>query len=186
MYWPITPILDDDDFGTIGETNDCHEKPKYSETTCSVPLCPPQIAHDLTLARTRAAAIGSRRLMCLRYCRLRGLSGHTVCLRTDGMRPCSGQRPHPIMKSSKNYRDEAVTVAAVWAVGLSVSDEQPLAASDRSVSCCVNCLCHVRFEVFTAVTMKNGFFWVVTPCGSCKNLRFGGTWRLLHQGDKNR
>jgi hypothetical protein len=33
----------------------------------------------------------------------------------------------------------------------------------------------VRFEVFTAVTMKNGVFWVVTPCGSCKNLRFGGT-----------
>jgi hypothetical protein len=29
----------------------------------------------------------------------------------------------------------------------------------------------VRFEVFTAVTMKNGVFWVVTPCGSCKNLR---------------
>jgi hypothetical protein len=25
---------------------------------------------------------------------------------------------------------------------------------------------NVRFEVFTAVTMKNGVFWVVTPCGS--------------------
>jgi hypothetical protein len=34
----------------------------------------------------------------------------------------------------------------------------------------------VRFEVFTAVTMKIGVFWVVTPCGSCKNRRFGGTW----------
>jgi hypothetical protein len=39
---------------------------------------------------------------------------------------------------------------------------------------------HVRFEVFTAVTMKNGVFWDVTPCGSCKNRLFGGTWRLLH------
>jgi hypothetical protein len=28
---------------------------------------------------------------------------------------------------------------------------------------------YVRFEVFTAVTMKNGVFWVVTPRGSCKN-----------------
>jgi hypothetical protein len=43
------------------------------------------------------------------------------------------------------------------------------------------CLCPknlnivVRFEVFTAVTMKNGVFWDVTPCGSCKNRRFGGT-----------
>jgi hypothetical protein len=34
---------------------------------------------------------------------------------------------------------------------------------------------HVRFEVFTAVTMKNGVFWDVTPCGSCKNRRLGGT-----------
>jgi hypothetical protein len=33
---------------------------------------------------------------------------------------------------------------------------------------------------------KNGVFWDVTPCGSCKNQRFGGTQRLLHQGDKNR
>jgi hypothetical protein len=24
----------------------------------------------------------------------------------------------------------------------------------------------VRFDVFTAVTMKNGAFWDVTPCGS--------------------
>jgi hypothetical protein len=27
-----------------------------------------------------------------------------------------------------------------------------------------------KFEVFTAVTMKNGVFWDVTPCGSCKNI----------------
>jgi hypothetical protein len=33
----------------------------------------------------------------------------------------------------------------------------------------------VRFEVFTVVTMKNGVFWDVMPCGSCKNRRFGGT-----------
>jgi hypothetical protein len=33
----------------------------------------------------------------------------------------------------------------------------------------------VRFEVFTAVTMKNSVFCDVTPCGSCKNRRFGGT-----------
>jgi hypothetical protein len=35
-------------------------------------------------------------------------------------------------------------------------------------------------------TLKNGVFWDVTPCGSCKNRRFGGSWPLLHQGDKNR
>jgi hypothetical protein len=34
---------------------------------------------------------------------------------------------------------------------------------------------YIRFEIFTAVTMKNGVIWDVTPCGSCKNRRFGGT-----------
>jgi hypothetical protein len=29
---------------------------------------------------------------------------------------------------------------------------------------------HFRRKIF-----KNGVFWDVTPCGSCKNRRFGGT-----------
>jgi hypothetical protein len=32
---------------------------------------------------------------------------------------------------------------------------------------------------------KKTVFWDVTPCGSCKNRRFGGT-QHHHQGDKNR
>jgi hypothetical protein len=43
----------------------------------------------------------------------------------------------------------------------------------------------VRFEVFMAVTMTNGMFWDVTPCGACKNRRFGGMYPFHHQGDKN-
>jgi hypothetical protein len=35
-------------------------------------------------------------------------------------------------------------------------------------------LVYVRFEVTTAVTMKNVVFWDVTPCGSSKNRRIGG------------
>jgi hypothetical protein len=30
---------------------------------------------------------------------------------------------------------------------------------------CKHTIIRVRFEVFTAVTMKNGIFWDVTPCG---------------------
>jgi hypothetical protein len=30
------------------------------------------------------------------------------------------------------------------------------------------------------------YLWDVTPCGSCKNWRFGGTYRLCHQGYNNR
>jgi hypothetical protein len=33
----------------------------------------------------------------------------------------------------------------------------------------VNIILRLRFEVFTAVTMKNGVFWDVTPCDSCKS-----------------
>jgi hypothetical protein len=36
-----------------------------------------------------------------------------------------------------------------------------------------------------AVTMKDAVIWGVTPYGSCKNRRFGGTYRLHHQGGKN-
>jgi hypothetical protein len=39
----------------------------------------------------------------------------------------------------------------------------------------VNSRHYVRFEVFTAVTMKNGVSWDAKTCGSCKNRRFGGT-----------
>jgi hypothetical protein len=43
----------------------------------------------------------------------------------------------------------------------------------------------VRFQIFTAVTMKNAVFWDVMPCGSCRNRRFGGTYRLHLPGEKN-
>jgi hypothetical protein len=39
----------------------------------------------------------------------------------------------------------------------------------RAPSLCVDACGNVRFEVFTAVTVKNAVFWDVTPCGSCKN-----------------
>jgi hypothetical protein len=38
---------------------------------------------------------------------------------------------------------------------------------------------NVRFEVVTAVTMKNAVFWDVAPCSSCVNRRFGGTYRIV-------
>jgi hypothetical protein len=36
------------------------------------------------------------------------------------------------------------------------------------------------------VTSKNDVFWDVTLCGSSKNQRFRGMYRLHHQDDKNR
>jgi hypothetical protein len=42
-----------------------------------------------------------------------------------------------------------------------------------------------NLTIKTLHVLKIGVFWDVTPCGSCKNRRFGGTWRLLHQDGKN-
>jgi hypothetical protein len=62
-YWPIVPAPDDDDYkcGAIGGMSG-----KANQGTgrkpAPVPLCSPQIPHDLTWVRTRDAAGGSRRL----------------------------------------------------------------------------------------------------------------------------
>jgi hypothetical protein len=45
---------------------------------------------------------------------------------------------------------------------------------------------NVRFEVFTAVTMNYTLFLDVMPCGSCKNRRFGGKYRLHHLAEVNK
>jgi hypothetical protein len=36
-----------------------------------------------------------------------------------------------------------------------------------------------------AVTVKNVVCWDVSPCGSCSNQRFGGTYRLHLHGENN-
>jgi hypothetical protein len=42
-----------------------------------------------------------------------------------------------------------------------------------------------KFEVSSAVTMKNAVFWDVTTCGFRSRL-FGGMYCLYHQAEKNR
>jgi hypothetical protein len=37
----------------------------------------------------------------------------------------------------------------------------------------------IRLDVFTTVTVKNAVCWDVGLCDSCKNRRFGGTYRLF-------
>jgi hypothetical protein len=45
--------------------------------------------------------------------------------------------------------------------------------------------CFVRFDILTALTVKNVVFWDVMTCGSYKNRRFGVTYHLHHQGEQN-
>jgi hypothetical protein len=65
-YWPIVSAQhdnddDDDECGAVGvmiSRGHWSSRRKYA----SVPLCPQQIQHNLSWARTRAAALGNRRL----------------------------------------------------------------------------------------------------------------------------
>jgi hypothetical protein len=51
----------------------------------------------------------------------------------------------------------------------------------RSPSICYEVKNNLTAHRRNKCIIKNGVVWVVTPCGSCKNRRFGGTWRLRHQ-----
>jgi hypothetical protein len=60
LYQP--QMIDDDDCGAIGGMRIGKGNWSTRRTPALVPLCLPQIPHDLTLARTGAAAVESRRL----------------------------------------------------------------------------------------------------------------------------
>jgi hypothetical protein len=55
-------MIDDGDCGAIAGMKIGRGNWSTRRKPASVPLCPPQILHDLTWARTRAAAVGSQRL----------------------------------------------------------------------------------------------------------------------------
>jgi hypothetical protein len=60
LYQP--QMTDDDDCGAIGGMRTGRVNRSTRRKPAPVPLRPPQIPHDLTRARTEAAAVGSRRL----------------------------------------------------------------------------------------------------------------------------
>jgi hypothetical protein len=60
--WPIVPAMDDEECGAVGGMRIGRGNRSTRRKLALVPLCAPQIPHDLTWVRTRAAAVGSRRL----------------------------------------------------------------------------------------------------------------------------
>jgi hypothetical protein len=61
--WPIVPAQDGRWWLWSSQWNeDWHRNRSTRRTPAPVPLCPPQIPHELTWDRTRAAALGSQRL----------------------------------------------------------------------------------------------------------------------------
>jgi hypothetical protein len=60
LYQP--QLIDDGDCGEIGGIKTDRGNRSTRRKPAPAPLCPPQIPHDQTGARTRAAAVGSQRL----------------------------------------------------------------------------------------------------------------------------
>jgi hypothetical protein len=69
--WCIVPAPEDDDdeCGAVGGMRISRGNRSTRRKSAPVPLCPPRIPYDLTRARTRAAAVGSRRLTALTVAR---------------------------------------------------------------------------------------------------------------------
>jgi hypothetical protein len=53
--WPIVParMIDDDECGTVGAVRIGKGNRNTRRKSAAVPLCPPEMAHDLTWSRTR-------------------------------------------------------------------------------------------------------------------------------------
>jgi hypothetical protein len=56
------PRMIDNDYGAVGGMGIGKGSRSTRRKPAPVPLCPPQIPHDLTWDRTRAVAVGSQRL----------------------------------------------------------------------------------------------------------------------------
>jgi hypothetical protein len=56
------PRMIDDECGAVGVMRIIRGRRSTRRKPAPVPLCPPQIPHDLARARTQAAEVGSRRL----------------------------------------------------------------------------------------------------------------------------
>jgi hypothetical protein len=85
----------------------------------------------------------------------------------------------PYMQTTHNYISciQHVTVTIYYAHVTQCVMDKPIWEVGSLYAACevITVRTTAWFEVFTLMTMKNGVFWDVTPCGSCKNRRFGGT-----------
>jgi hypothetical protein len=60
-------------------------------------------------------------------------------------------------------------------VGEEIIDSVSTQCASKKSPRCEEIFLDIRFEVFTAVTVKNGVFWDVMLCGSCKNRCYVGS-----------
>jgi hypothetical protein len=106
LLWPVFGLLYQsrmvDECGAVGGMRIDRGNRSTRRKPATVPLCPPQIPYDLTWARTRAAAVGSRRLTAWAMARSETVTSDTVtpCINCwgyialDVTRQYEGRRAH--------------------------------------------------------------------------------------------
>jgi hypothetical protein len=153
------------------------------------------VAVVCVMSRDRGAHINGGKLILLRGARhpVAGSRWWPLAVQCCGATCWAGatqQRQLPSCRFHKNGASLSSgiseTTNAYWLRLLSYQFLDPIKCGKLSYVADLQTIFLARFEVFTAVTMKNTVFWDVMPCGSCKNRRFGGLHRLHHQNDKNR
>jgi hypothetical protein len=101
--------------------------------------------------------------------------GHLVACSSGSANIQGKQRDASLLKEVNSRTTEAALVC------VSESEDHWLEAAHTLVSVPADiskCLSHRQIpssRVNPYRHMKNGVFWDVTPCGCCKNRRFGGT-----------
>jgi hypothetical protein len=137
---------------------------------------------SVCLSRTRRNCVGS----CVPLCRSHRYIHLTLALSTRSapgpcqfIDPTAGAEPSPTGETSHNgisrVYPTSTTVALRGGKWRNISFETLVKMVQRfrtfawNVTSSRNKRSIVRFEVFAAVTMKDGVFWEVMPCGSCKN-----------------
>jgi hypothetical protein len=100
----------------------------------------------------------------------------------------SNRCPFRTLLITETGKSRVVTVRGAWRMHQSLHIRFAMyfrTTNDR----CAGALTYSRNQLVRdcfSRTMTNSVFWDVTPFGCCENRRFGGTYRLHHQGDKNR
>jgi hypothetical protein len=74
-----------------------------------------------------------------------------------------------VMLSTRKHNGFSLVSSGHEATSELVKHEHDYSTYAQGVLQVETLISYVRFEVFTAVTMKNAVFWDVSPCRSCMN-----------------
>jgi hypothetical protein len=111
LYQPW--MIDDVDYGAVGGMKTGRGNRSTRRKSAWAPLCPAQISHDLTRARTRVSAVGSQLLTAWAMARPTGYRNSLFVVVLSLCRLTSGCHPRVVMAAFLIISDIAFTIYAI-------------------------------------------------------------------------